>query len=388
MAIHVNSSTIIFVPGIFGWGPDDLAGLNIFGYRFLRFPYFGDAVAQFNSRRFARREIKCGPVSSFHDRACEIYAQIRGFDVDYGLNHSTQFGHAQTVAHNQRPNLPKAAIHRDWSADNPVILVAHSAGAHTCLKLQHLLANDFWDHGTNADWIEAIICVSGVLNGSTLTYHFGCDQQTGLLKSHPGRLINAVVNIANSIPNFPGQGMSIPLWLEHWTQGTAPFVTGEDNLAYDLTLKGCCERNKHFVPNGNTYYFSIVTSKPPLEVNPILVESAVHQANTHFSQPNIPLPGWGVSPLTDAEWQDNDGAVSKISQRDPFICRDNAEARHMFFERPSIEKGKWYYEFAEDVVNQSLDHLDPVFGAKLKLNSGPLSAQHLLYQKLNNFLGG
>jgi triacylglycerol lipase len=387
MPIDVNSRTIIFVPGIFGWGPDDLAALNIFGYRFFRFTYFGDAVAQFNSRRFTLREVKCGPVSSFHDRACEIYAQIRGKDVDYGLKHSTQFGHAQTVPREKRPNAAQGAIHRDWSADNPIILVAHSAGAHTCLKLQHLLANDFWKDGTNANWIEAIICVSGVLNGSTLAYHFGCDPITGRLQNNPSRLINAVVDIANFIPNFPGQAMSIPLWLEHWTHGTNQFVAGEDNLAYDLTLKGCCERNKEFVPNKNTYYLSVVTSKPPHDVNPILRDSAIYQSNAQFSRPNIPLPGWGTTPLTDAEWHENDGAVSEISQRYPFTCINTQPGEHMFFQRSDVRKGKWYYEFAEDIVNQSLDHLDPVFGAKLKRGS-TLSAQHLLYQKLNAFLEG
>lgn len=387
MALDHNSKTIIFVPGIFGWGPDDLAGISIWGFRFLRFPYFGDALGQFNSNRFNLQEIKCGPVSSFHDRACEIYAQIRGFDFDYGREHSQQYGHERVVARSGRPNVPKKPILKDWSANNKVILVGHSAGAQTCLKLQQLLAEDIWGHGTSADWVEAIISISGVLNGSTLTYRFGCDPEKGLLQNDQGRLINATVDIANYIP-FAKQGLSIPLWLEHWKQGTGPFVSGKDNLAYDLTLKGCCETNKDYVPNPNTYYLSLVTSKPTLEVSPILLDAAIYQSSAHFSQNNQPLQGWGASPLTETEWHENDGAVSKISQKYPFVCTGNAGGEHAFFERPIIEKGKWYYEFVEDVVNQSLDHLDPVCGAKLKVGSGALSAQKLLYQKINELLGG
>jgi triacylglycerol lipase len=36
-----------------------------------------------------------GPVSSNHDRACELYAQIKGLVVDYGANHSAFYKHAR-----------------------------------------------------------------------------------------------------------------------------------------------------------------------------------------------------------------------------------------------------------------------------------------------------
>ena len=36
-----------------------------------------------------------GPVSSNYDRACELYAQIKGTRVDYGQVHSQRYGHAR-----------------------------------------------------------------------------------------------------------------------------------------------------------------------------------------------------------------------------------------------------------------------------------------------------
>jgi hypothetical protein len=42
------------------------------------------------------------------------------------------------------------------------------------MQLQQLLALDFWGEGSNGNWVEAVICVAGVLDGSTLTYMF-CD---------------------------------------------------------------------------------------------------------------------------------------------------------------------------------------------------------------------
>ena len=78
----MRSKYIIFVPGLFGWGPGELGG----------FPYWGDALQQFTG--FKTHETKCGPISSFHDRACEVLALIKGTKVHYGLEHSAVAGHA------------------------------------------------------------------------------------------------------------------------------------------------------------------------------------------------------------------------------------------------------------------------------------------------------
>jgi len=70
----VKSNHIVFVPGLFGWGPGELGG----------FPYWGGALEQFDKNRFQTHWAKCGPVSSFHDRACEVFARIKGAKIDYG----------------------------------------------------------------------------------------------------------------------------------------------------------------------------------------------------------------------------------------------------------------------------------------------------------------
>ena len=119
---------------------------------------------------FKTHEAKCGPISSFHDRACEVFAQIKGTEVHYGLEHSAVAGHAQTSR-----DYTSQGLVPDWSVDNPIILIGHSAGAQTCLQLQQLLAEKFWhvDSGVDSsgNWIEAIICVAGVLDGSISDVH-------------------------------------------------------------------------------------------------------------------------------------------------------------------------------------------------------------------------
>ncbi|MGJ4931360.1 lipase [Bradyrhizobium sp. HKCCYLS2038] len=369
----LKSRKVIFVHGIFGWGEGELP-----------FSYWGDALAQFAGSHFQAHEVKCGPISSFHDRACEVFAQIKGGNFRYG---NAAEGKRPEVLRSERqvppPLLP------EWSADDPVILVGHSAGAHTCLALQRLLAQDFFGVGSNADWVEAVISISGVLNGSTLTYMFGCDPVTGQLGPNAGRLIDGALALVRAVSGGP-----IPdLWLEQWPDDTV-FVNGRDNLACDLTLSGCHAANAKFSSNPNTYYLSLVTSMPEnrpvfgielpvryVRINPLLHASAIYQADREdFAPGERPFDHWGTtSRLRIDAWHENDGAVSAISQEFPFTDHQEPLGGEGFLSRATIEKGKWYFEYVGKVLKKDFDHLDPAFGAKLP---GARAAQQQLYQKL------
>jgi triacylglycerol lipase len=375
MSLNLKSRTVIFVHGIFGWGGNELL-----------LSYWGEALAQFPRARFDVHEVKCGPVSSFHDRACELFAQIRGGDFKYG-NGQGDGTKRSVVARAERKHV---------SQDHPIVLVGHSAGAHTCLALQQLLAEDFFGVGSTADWIEAIICISGVLNGSMLTYMFGCDPVTGILSREPERLIGTAVKLANLLPQLPQAG--IDPWLEQWTDKNA-FARGRDNLAHDLTLSGCLDANAGFATNSTTYYLSLVTSMParrtvlgiplPLRfpgINLLLQGTAIYQADrADFVAGALPLPNWNTTPeLQIAAWRENDGAVSTISQLFPFTHRQEPIGQEGFLGGQSIEKGRWYFERVENVVGRSLDHLDPVFGVGMK--PGATAAHRKLYQSLAGLL--
>lgn len=387
MSLGLKSRKIIFVHGVFGWGENELP--------FPFSSYWGDALAQFAGTRFQAHEVKCGPVSSFHDRACELFAQIKGGDFIYG---ETDTDDKRAVVRREKRQHVAGPLLPDWSADNPVILVGHSAGAHTCLALQRLLREDHFGVGSNADWVEAVICISGVLNGSTLTYHFGCNPVTGLLTDDPERLIEAAVGIASHIAKIPLP--KIDPWLEQWKDQKA-LVRGKDNLAYDLTLAGCLAANEKFSTSPNTYYLSLVTSVPmerpkflgvplplprvPVGINLLLMESAIFQAKHDFVPPALPLPNWGTTPELQIDaWRENDGAVSAISQHFPFTHHKEPLGREGFFDGAPLEKGKWYFERVENVIGKRFDHLDPAFGVKIKLDTA--SAQRELYQKLTALL--
>ena len=105
---------------------------------------------------------RLGPVSSSHDRACELFYALKGGRVDYGAERAARFGHARFGPTHVTGSLPC------WDAERPIILLTHSQGAGTALALQRLLAEGHFgpEHATSADWIEAIVCVAAPLNGA------------------------------------------------------------------------------------------------------------------------------------------------------------------------------------------------------------------------------
>jgi triacylglycerol lipase len=402
--LDLASSTIIFVHGIFGWGPNEIT-LPLRG----TLSYWGEALGQFDNNRFNTFEVKCGPVSSFHDRACELYAQIKGGDFIYDASRANRRGEDDgpkraRVSKLERPTAAPGLL-PDWSSRNKVIFIAHSAGLQTCLTLQRLLAENYWGDDSSADWIEAIISVAGVINGSTLTYMF-CDPMTGVLTGNRRRMIGATVEAVN----FLTGGASAPqTWLEQWND-LDEFVDHQDNLAYGLTLKACSEANQKFAtfgPNPNTYYLSLVTGMPAerakilnvlpwafgalqySEMNDLLKVSAAYQDGLkEFDTHAKPIPDWGATlDLKVDAWHLNDGAVSRISQRFPFTHGVNATGEEGIFSRAQIDKGKWYFEHVENVVGVRFDHLDPVFGPKFN-KPERLREHRLLHQRLNALFGG
>lgn len=365
----MKSKSIILIHGLFGWGKNELGGL----------PYWGYAAAV-DHQNFAVHEASCGPVSSFHDRACEVAAQIKGTPTDYGLNHSSAEKHSRfSDDHTGKGFIP------DWSENNPAILIGHSAGGHTALRLQQLLSDDFWEWGSNAKWIEAIVGLSPVLNGSMLPYMLGCDKQSGLLSGSFGPFLGKAIQFfamagGGSIENIfdfdldqwigTGKGRNFQAVVS--ALDNSNFTKGKDNLAFDLSLQGGFEANQAFQTDSETYYLSFVTEQttkgwftsfhyPDPLMNPSLAATAAYQGVV-VDFDDSPIPGWGSGDLVIDKWRENDGAVSSISQRYPFTAGNHPVGGEGIFDRKPIQKGKWYYEKVEDSTGRSFDHLDVGFG--------------------------
>lgn len=354
-----NEFPVVLVHGLFGFGPKELGPLNYWGTAF-KVP-----------SPLPRFEASVGPLSSAHDRACELAAQIKGTRVDYGEAHARrerheQFGYDFTG---------KGFVTR-WDERSPVHLIGHSLGSPTARCLQYLLAIDYWGWGSNAGWINSITTISGVSNGSTLTYLLGADERTGLVKKAN---LTSLLLLAVETYGYATGGLQDAIYnfdLDHWGFTRGPdetvaeylarvsrsrFLKGKDNACYSLTLQGAHADNAAWQTHPQTHYFSHITEQterswlsgryyPRLRMNPAMFPHAAYIGQKRFLTPPIPVAGFD-----ETQWWENDGAVSTYSQMYPRISGHHPVGGEFTKDTPasSFEKGRWYFKWERDV-----DHLD------------------------------
>jgi triacylglycerol lipase len=346
-----NDYPIIFVHGLFGWGPEEKG----FG------PYWGTANEL--RKKFPDKVMfaSVGPVASHWDRARELFYQIKGGDCDYGEEHAGAYRHARIL-----PNWLKGKnpLHPEWNAMSPIHLIGHSQGACTIRMLQYLLAErEFEGYDTSADWIKSITTISGVNNGSTLAYATLGSQDGHLPKAPIMKFLKLVIAtiwyltpegtlMKKLIENIPkcdrDYNWDLDQWgLQRWRLEPFTFfffrilrhsfLYGEDNAAYDLSVHGMAKWNKALIEQPATYYFSYVTQQtqpsdpaeplsrhvPDEKMNPLL-KCYARQMGEHDQ---ILLPGFAPE-----QWWPNDGLVSAVSQIHPWVGREKPAAHKEFKE--------------------------------------------------------
>ena len=347
-----NSQPVVFVHGILGFGPKELGDFNYWGHAF--------EVAS----PLERFEASVGPLSSAHDRACELAAQIKGTIVDYGATHSAAQGHEQ-----YGKDFRHQGFFPNWSDQNPIHLVGHSLGSQTCRCLQYLLAQDYWGWGSSSRWICSISALSGSSNGSIATYYFGADEQTGLLSRRDG--ITPIIRLLELYTYF-AKGILENIYdfdLEHWGYqrrphedlisyltrlGKSRFFWESDNAIYSATIQGAFRDNSRWSTFPKTYYFSVITEQtfpflinghhyPSPLMNPGLLNTAAYIGNKEFSQPPIPNENFKVN-----QWWENDGLLSTYSQIYPHSNGKHQVGGEFSNITPPnfFKKGMWYFTWA------------------------------------------
>jgi hypothetical protein len=130
-------NNVIFVTGFLGYTTQELQVA----------PYWGQVeISQ-------ARGPKIGPVSTYHDRACEVFYGIKGGRINY-----------HDFKHSQYGRLEKG-IYPQWDDDHPIILVAHSAGCITVYELLKQLELGYYGPNNSPKCIEGVIVMSAPNGG-------------------------------------------------------------------------------------------------------------------------------------------------------------------------------------------------------------------------------
>lgn len=304
-----SSSPIILVHGFCGWGPDELLGYRYWGGTVL------DVESYLRENGFAVYTSSVGPISSNHDRACELFYQIKGGNVDYGASHCQKY-------HHNRFGRTYSGCYPQWDGSHPVHLIGHSMGGQTARVLLQLLAQDFFGMGTDETWIKSITTLSSPHNGTTLATNI--NEFAG---GYAEQLIAGFLALAGT--NWELYDFD----MDHWNLKPQPGETLHDFLVridrtigenkedlsmQDLLPSGAQKINQQVSTFPNVYYFSYATEETYVldpepghewaepEMNPMFWVFAYYIG--HYEGPEI-------SPNKD--WWKNDGVANTISMAGP-----------------------------------------------------------------------
>ncbi len=167
-----------------------------------RYFYWGgtkDLQEELKKIGFDVRTAAAGPVSSNWDRACELYAYIKGGRVDYGKTHSNRFGHAR-FGRTYRGIYPEwGEIDPNTGQINKIHLISHSMGGQTVRTLAQLLREKTEDEFTDNlrpgelftgdhTWISSITTISTPHDGTSLTR---------AVRRNPQLVYNVLINLTS-----------------------------------------------------------------------------------------------------------------------------------------------------------------------------------------------
>ncbi len=350
-----NEEPFIFVHGLNGWGGAE--GIN--GV----VPYWGattgDLMSYLQSEGYECYSASVGPLSSAWDRACELYAQLIGSTVDYGVAHSEKNNHNRYGRTYYHALVPDWGELDDAGKIKQIHLIGHSFGGTTVRLLIQLLtygspeekaATDADDIsglfiGGKGDWVKSATTICTPHNSASVYYPL---KALGLYE--------IVQNISFLYAGIMGRtffnGRLVDFHLEQF--GLTDVLNGQqadgliesmirvqqnlnDTCIYDLTPEGSVAINDELEINDDIYYFSYAFSTtneflgvqiPDIKTNPVITLTALAMGVLKMEDPVT-----GV--VYDGDWLANDALVNTESSKYPL------DEPHKDFDADNIEKGIW-----------------------------------------------
>lgn len=327
-----------------------------------------------------------GKITSNWDRACEIYAQLKGTRVDFGVCHSRQYGHSR-----YGKDFTGQALFAEWDENHKVHLWGHSMGGPTIRTLERMLRigsdcpeddSPLFKGGRN--WIASVTTMSGVLDGTSLIDILDRRQQLNMLKTmvmvSAGIIDNTFVDVVYEIDleHWGLEREEGESFEEYWERVEDSYFFSEENediCLYDLSIEGTRKfNNLGVLEYPDTYYFAFASERTKDSVCVGLFCEAPHQIAEVQMLPFLWYTANKMGKLSETNFQKNDGLVNFMRQ----FCPNKNDSD--IWRCPHFEKtwnpGHWFvYEI------DYLDHVQIVMRDPVNDLFNPRRSAQLLYQE-------
>ena len=333
--------TYVFFHGVIGWGD-----YNPLFRKYL--PYYGllsyDVCDYLEMNGFDCCTVSNSILRGTWDRACEAYAQLTGTRVDYGEAHSKEHHHER-----YGKDYSKNPLVKNWNSENKINIVGHSFGGEAVRMFLELLANGSEKEretttdgtlsslfeGGKADWVYSLTALSTPLNGTSL---MECRNNFDEIFDNALKNDNDIY-FTNEIENSSSLAFS-KIMKSFLKLASDMTKMGECSSAYELSVDGAVEMNRHIGFENNVYYISrptSVTEKDKFsnyQVPRITTDSALWMSSYYMGRTLCTTEGGYV---IDKSWLENDGLVNTISEIAPF----DDKYKNVELNAEEIEYGRW-----------------------------------------------
>lgn len=334
-----NNYPFVFVHGLEGWG--DYTFYNpIYSYWGL---LSGSIPNKLNNEGFITASASLAKRGSAWDRACELYAQLSGTVVDYGIEHSRRCKHERFGE-----DYTGRALLEKWDEENKVNLICHSFGGVTARLMIELLIN-----GSKEE--QAVTADEEISPLFTGNHH-------GLVKSlvtisTPHNGVSAMTIYDEGIPISS-------LAIKSLEYAVSPIKDGRveyDCIGYDMHIDASAELNKNLHVHDEIYYISIPTNASHKLLNGIYVPNKRMMEKLFVDSSYLIGKFKGITQkgyVIDESWRENDGVVNVKSAKAPFT-EPSVE-----FDMNNLKPGVW--NVMETIY---MDHLAIVGGLTKKYDT-------------------
>lgn len=362
-----NNYPIVMVHGVMGWGNDELFGLNYWGG-------FSSLKDHLNTEGYKVLTPTVGSITSNWDRACELYAYLKGGTVDYGEAHSKKYGHSR-YGRTYTGTYPEIGSKSNDGTIKKIHLIGHSMGGQTARAMTQLLEKGSIEEISSTpqsnisqlfkggkSWVHSVMTLS--------TPHDGSQVARKVSKIIPS-VQQLVAGLGSQSGVIDSDNPCFDYKLDQWglrkdqNESFKDYITKisnsnlwektKDFSLWDLTPEGSKELNSWVSAQDNVYYFSlsyqnthksILTNHqvPDINMNPIFIPFSKFIGSSISNKP-------GEVAIT-SDWWPNDGIVSVISSKGP---HEGSKDKIVPFNGVA-QKGVWNYLG----TRQYTDHIDVV----------------------------